>query len=175
MPKLPIGDIGPAMAVWDYDEAGETELGATLGTTELKTEDSVSEVFEEAYGDAPVDGVFAGTKNELTIPFTRQTLDNLEKVLPGSVLTGDGLVISNKCGSDMYASAVALCLKPIKDLVVSTDEKEWVLFYKVYPYKAYSIGFDRSGQRVFVVKFKVFPNQESGFEGEFYSIGVDTP
>jgi hypothetical protein len=171
MPKLPIGDIGPCEVVWDYGGTA-VKLSPFLGKVELTMKDSISKVFEEGYGDAPVDGVFAGSVMELTIPMTRSTLAQLEKVLPGSSLAAAVLTLKNKCGSDMYANAKQVCIKPMKDGIVSATKTEWTLIYKAHPYKEFAIPYSRSEQRVFAVKFLVFPSLESGEEGEYGQVGV---
>lgn len=171
MPKLPMGDIGPCEVEWDYGGT-VVKLSPFLGTVELTMNDTVNKVYEEKFGDAAVDGVFGGSVMELTVPMTRSTLAQLEKALPGSVLGGVMLVLKNKCGSDMYVDAKQVCIKPMKDGVTSTTKTEWVLLYKCHPYKGFTIGYDRSGQRVFATKFMVFPSLESGEEGDFGQVGV---
>jgi hypothetical protein len=171
MPKLPMGDIGPCEVVWDHGGT-PVRLSPFLGTVELTMNDTVNKVFEESYGDAPVDAVFGGSVMELTIPMARSTLAQLEKALPGSVLTGSVLVFKNKCGSDMYADSKQVCIKPMKDGKVSTVITEWTLLYHCHPYKSFTIQYDRSAQRVIVVKFMVFPSVESGEEGEYGQAGT---
>lgn len=173
MPKLPIGDITPCEIVWDY--AGVAlNLGPFLGSVSLKRDDSVSKVFEERMGDAAVDGVFAGSVMELTLPLTRSTWVQLAGLLPGTALSlPNELLLSNKCGSDMYVNAKQLCIKPIKDGVVSATESEWTLLFKVHPYNSWEIGWARDGQKLFGTKFLVFPDMSSAHLGEFGTLGVN--
>jgi hypothetical protein len=175
MPQLPILDISPCSVTWDY-EGTELRLDPYLGTVSLKHDDSVAKVYEEAFGDAYVDAVLSGGVVTLDIPMTRSTLEQLEKVLPGATLNvgGDVLTIKNKCGSDMYVDAKAIAIKPIKDNVVSTTKSQWTIIYKCYPYKAFDLSWDRDKQRVFLVKFMVFPVMESPHVGELYQIGETT-
>ena len=173
MPKLPMGDIGPCEVVWDYGGT-PVNLSPFLGRVSLTGEDSVSKVFEETYGDAAVDGVFSGSVLALQIPMTRSTLAQLETALPGTDLNGGGtiLTLSNLCGGAMYENAKAIVIKPIVNRVASTDHSKWSHIYKAHPMRAFELGFDRSGQRTFVVKFMVFPSLESGQEGKFGTLGV---
>lgn len=171
MPKLPMGDIGPCEVVWDYGGT-PVNLSPFLGRVSLTGEDSVAKVFEETYGDAAVDGVFSGSVLALTIPMTRSTLDQLEKALPGTSLNGSVLTLSNLCGGAMYENAKAIVIKPIVNRVPSTNHATWSHIYKAHPMRAFELGYDRSGQRTFVVKFMVFPSLESGQEGEFGTLGV---
>jgi hypothetical protein len=108
----------------------------------------------------------------MEVPMARSTLLQLVGVLPGAALVGNVLTFSNKCGSSMYDVAVPICLKPIIDGVVSTDKKSWILVYKCHAYRSFELPFDRATQRVHLVKFKVFPMQESGYEGKYFQEGV---
>lgn len=176
MPKLPIGDIGTVEIIYDYGyDSGlaNHRLSPFLGQVKFRMTDSIADVQEEAYGDAPVDGVFKGSVCELEVPMTRSTLDQLATVLPGVAKGTDQLVFTSKCGSSMYDSAVALLLKPIRDNVVSTDDAEWILIYKCHAYRSIELPFDRGTQRIHLVKFKVFPNQDSGYEGQYFQEGID--
>lgn len=175
MPKLPIGDIGTVEIVYDYGVGSgflNQRLSPVLGQVKFRANDAIADVQEEAYGDASVDGVFKGTVCELEVPMTRSTLAQLAAVLPSSSLSGAALSFKNAVGLDMYANAVAIVLKPIVDNVVSVTPAEWVLIHKCHAYRSIELPFDRSTQRVHLIKFKVFPCQESGLEGEYFQEGV---
>jgi len=183
MPKLPIGDISPCVIIWDYNWGwGGTPLpiGPYLGTVSLRMADSVSDVQEEGYGDAPVDAVFAGTVVELDVPMARNTLAQLAKMLgltsSMGTLSGSGKVLTlrNTAGCDMYANAKAIVIAPICNNVPDPDPNTWTLLYKCHPWRDFELGWDRAGQRVHMVKFKVFPNQDSGFCGEYGTEGMES-
>lgn len=179
MPQLFCKDIGPAAVVFDYGDKGSgtvyenLELICTLGTTSLKIEDQTADVYEEAYGDAPVDSVFKGSVAILEVPLTRESLTNLNKLFPVmSSLTGDVLTWKSPVGQAMRENAVAIVIKPIVNNVVSTVDGEWILIYLAHPIKTWDIGFDREGQRMLVVQFKIFPKQ-AGEAGDLFQLGVD--
>lgn len=175
MPKLPIGDIGSVEITYDYGtESGQANLVISpyLGQVKQRITDNLADVFEEEQGDAPVDSVFKGAIEEIEVPMARSTLAQLVGVMPGTGLVGSVLTFSNKVGSSMYDTAVPMLFKPKRDGVVSTTKTEWVLVYKVAAYRAIELTFDRGTQRVFLVKFKVFPNQDSGYEGKYHQIGT---
>jgi len=169
---LPIGDMGPAQVTWDPDGT-PVNFGPFKGPIELTASDEVNKIFEEGYGAAPVDAVFAGTVMELSMPMTRSTLQQLLTALPGSSLNGGGdvLTISNKCGGNMYPDAKPVVIKPMVDNVATAVKTKWTRVFKCYPFKAYSITFSNSDQRVLQVKFMVFPSQESGEVGKYHSLG----
>jgi len=177
MPKLPIGDISPCVIIWDYEGGGQMHIGPYLGTVSLRMTDSISDVQEEGYGDAPVDGVFAGTVVELDIPMARSTLNQLEATIGyvgmGS-LVGKVLTLKNMAGCDMYANAKQIVIAPICNNVPNPLPETWTLLYKCHPYREFELTWDRAGQRIHMVKFKVFPNQESGYCGEYGTEGMES-
>ena len=106
---------------------------------------------------------------------TRSTLAQLTALLEGVESGGENIAIfSVKSGCDMYSDAKQILIQPLCDNVPDTDEKTWILLYKCFPYRAFDIGFDRETQRVLNVIFKVFPNQDSGYEGRLYQFGVSS-
>ncbi len=174
MPQLPFKDKGPVRLTWDYGDSNLI-INPVLGTVSLTTTDSVSDIQEEGYGETPVDAVFTGTVVELNVPMTRSTLNQLTSLLPGVESGGtDIAIISVKSGCDMYSDAKQILIQPLCDNVPDPDSKTWILLYKCFPYRAFELAFDRESQRVLNVVFKVFPNQESGYEGRLYQIGVST-
>ncbi len=187
MPKLPMGDIGPCVVIWNYLNIDEVDgaafcLGPYLGTISLRMTDSVSDVQEEGYGDAPVDAVFAGSVVELDIPMARSKLTQLarmigdyhEPILHGLSTSGKVLTLKNMAGCDMYQYARQIVIAPICNNVPNSDPNTWTLLYKCHPYRDFELTWDRSGQRVHMVKFKVFPNQDSPFCGEYGTEGVES-
>ena len=193
MPKLPIGDIGPCVIIWDYNQfaAGSAFcIGPYLGTITLRVTDTISDVQEEGYGDAPVDGVFAGTVVELDVPMARNSLSQLvhtigygemgsqtyidDSIPPVPVPDGQVLTLKNMAGCDMYSSSKSILIAPICNNVPDADPHHWTMLYKCHPYREFELTWDRAGQRIHMVKFKVFPNQDSGFCGEYLLEGLPT-
>lgn len=171
MPKLPIGDIGPVEITWGYGESDAINLAPFLGSVSLKMTDSVKDVEEEAFGGAAVDAVLSGAVMDLETPMTRSTLLQLEKVLLG-ILTGNVLTLKGMTGCDMYSKAKVMVIKPVCDNVPSTNHAEWIELYKTYPLRAFDLKFDRSSQRIFLVKWKVFISQDSATYGDYGTLGM---
>jgi len=174
MPQLPFKDKGPAQVIWDYDGT-PLVLNPTLGTSALRLTDSVSDVQEEEWGETPIDAVFMGTVCELDIPMARSTMLQLETLLANAGVVNfaaDETKFKVKAGCAMYANAEDIVMKPLCDNVPSVTSSEWILIYKCHPYREFDLGFDRDGQRMHMVKFKVFPNMASGYEGELYQVGM---
>lgn len=175
MPKLPMGDISPCVIIWDYDSGSDYCIGPYLGTVSLRMTDSVSDVQEEGYGDAPVDAVFAGTVVELDVPMARNTLSELANTIGyGDMgnLVGNVLTLHNMAGCDMYENAKQILIAPVCNNVPDDDPHSWTLLFKCHPWRDFELTWDRNSQRVHMVKFKVFPNQDSGYCGEYGQEGL---
>jgi len=174
MPQLPFKDKGPVQLTWDYGDSNLV-INPVLGTVSLTTVDSVSDVQEERYGETPVDAVFTGTVVELAVPMTRSTLTQLISLLEGVESGGaDVAIFKVKSGCDMYSSSKQILIQPLCDNVPDADLTHAILLYKCFPYRDFDLGFNREDQRVHMVRFKVFPNQESGYEGKYYQYGVSS-
>jgi len=182
-----MGDIGPCVVIWDFGGGdGEMHIGPYLGTVSLRATDSISDVQEEGYGDAPVDAVFAGTVFELDVPMARSELVHLDHMLTyeknaagawtssRSGVSGKVITLKNMAGCDMYMYAKQIVIAPICNNVYNSDPSTWILLYKCHPYRDFELTWDRSGQRVHMVKFKVFPNQDSTYCGEYGTWGMES-
>jgi len=179
--SLPIHDIGPCEVVWGYGESGAIDLGPMLGATVYKGETHVQDIFEERYGDAPVDAVMIGTVATLEIRMTRSTLEQLNEILNAGGIEGapphEYIKMRNQMSCEMYDLAKSVVIKPICGDVdgvpqTSDDPAEWVQIFKCFPVAGWELTFDKSTQRVFPVTFKIFVSQESGQVGEFGTLGM---
>lgn len=176
MPQLPMLDISPGAFIVDYGVGSgfaNLEIQPTLGRSAVRADDQIADIFEEGYGDAPVDAVFKGLVAEIEIPMTRWAIATMADLFPvATTLTGDVLVVKSLVGQAMRENAVAVCIKPLVNNVVSTVDGQWLLFYLCHPVKSWDIGYDREGQRVTTVRFKVFPKMTSN-AGDLFQIGVN--
>ncbi len=172
-PQLPFGDKGPVQVVWDYGGTPELVINPTFGTVSLRLTDTMEDVEEEEWGNTPVDAVHSGTRVELDVPMARSTLDQLIGLLQGVESGGvDIAIFKAKSGCAAYENAKEIVLKPLCDNVPTTDTKKWIRIFKCYPFREFDLGFDRAGQRVHMVKFKVFVNLDSGYVGKLYQYGI---
>lgn len=174
MPKLPFGDKGVARVIFDYGGPNEIRVNPTFGKTELRVSDKVSDVAEEELGaDTPVDAVFTGTVTEMDVPMTRSTIAQIVTIFPGVVaLPGGGATFRVKAGCAMYENSVQVLLQPLCDNAPDVDPDHAILIYHAHPFRDFSLGFDSSSQRIHMVKFKVFPSQESARYGRTHQYGV---
>ncbi len=176
MPTSPMLDKGPCVLVWGYGESDAAYLGKTLGDVKVAMETNVSDINEDQAGDAAVNAVLTGSVITIDVPLTRLSVAELRRILHTEEPAGGPCIvpIENQIGCDLYSLAKALVIKPICGNVISTNPCEWIHFYKTYPVAGLDLTFNKDTQRIFPVKFKVFVSQESGFEGLFGTIGMDS-
>jgi len=171
MPMLPFRDIGPCEVHWGYGyQSGYMPLVMTpyLGRVIIRIADMVTDIHEEGKGIAPIDSFFEGTTVELEVPMTRSTLIQLAQTIGWQKmgrLTGPVLKLDNIAGFDMYPYTETVVIKPLCNNVPDPDPHNWIELHKCHPYREIELGFDRSGQRIHLVKFKVFPSRDSGYAG----------
>ncbi len=172
MPRLPIGDMSAAEVIWGYGESAPIIITPHLGRISLKDTVNVKDIQEESYGDNAVDARETGRPVEVSVPMTRSTLEQLEAAL-GGVLIGDVLTISADISCEgYYERSRPLLIQPKCGAVADPDHKTWIEIFHAYPIAAVDLGWARDEQRIFLVTFKTFISQESGHEGELYTIGV---
>lgn len=175
MSQLPIGDIGPCEVTWDYGGANPVIITPHLGKVSVRMADAVTDVRIDGQGVAPIEAFFEGATLELEVPMTRSTLSQLANTIGYrdlGTLAGNVLTLHNVAGIEMMAHAKQIVIKPLCIDVPDPDPHTWTLLYKCHPYRDFELGFDRSGQRVHMVKFKIFPNQDTGYEGNYFQEGL---
>lgn len=176
MPMSKLRDIVPGAIVLDYGDSPHENLiiRPTLGTININVPDAVADVFEEEYGDAPVDTIEKGTPVTIDVPFTRLQAWDLKELYPEKIeiQSADELIFKNLVGYSYFENARNMVIRPIVNNVLSTDQGEWVYFWHVHPYNNWSLGYDREGQKVFNVVFKVYPVQSGAHIGHYMKWGV---
>ena len=176
MPQGKLKDISPGAVVLDYGDSPHENLTIrpTLGTIMINAPESLADVFEEEYGDAPVDTVGKGIPVTVEVPFTRLQGWDLKELFPNAIeiQSGDELIIKNMTGYAFFENSRNMVIRPIIENVLSTDRSEWVYFWHVHPSINWALGYDREGQRVFQTLFKVYPVQTGTNRGRLFKFGV---
>ncbi|MBE3109312.1 MAG: hypothetical protein IMZ46_02190 [Acidobacteria bacterium] len=173
MPVSPIYDKGPVELVWGYGESDAAYLGKTLGAVKVTMVSKASDINEDQAGDAAVDAVLTGSTFEITVPLTRLSRRQLARVL-NTVASGCIIPIENQVGCSLYALAKQLVIKPLCGNMISAEPCRWIHLFKTYPIAGLDLTFDKETQRTFPVTFKVFVSQDSGYVGQFGTIGMDS-
>ena len=164
MPIGPFGDIGPCQLSW----YGWTITSIHEDGANFRVAMSTADVHEAEYGTGAVDSVATGYEQcEFEAPFTRITFGNLQRLTPGSSLSGGSITTtgavtghgSTAVGRTLYSASHELIVKRIVDGVTDTDTQRWLHLFKTYPIPRYDLVWTLEGQRAFMVLFKVFPLQ----------------
>ena len=175
MPRLPIGDIGPCEVTWDYGGDNPMVITPHLGKVSLRWADAVTDVHIDGQGIAPIEAFFEGATLELEVPMARSDIGQLAQTIGyrelGAFLN-DELALVNVAGLELSAHAKAIVIKPLCVGVPDPNPNHWTILYKCHPYRDFELGWDRRGQRIHMIKFKVFPNQDTGYEGEYLQEGI---
>ena len=171
MPILPVK--GPFEVYWD-PTGDNVQLSPFLGRIAFTTSDQISTIEDEFFGDTPVDAVPKGTLTEVSIPLTEPTYLKLATLLPGVENLGGGKIrFSVRSGAcSMYDNSKVLLFKPVCDFAEGADTLKYIHIYHAFPYRDIDLGIDREEQRVWMVKFIVFPSRESATYGKLYDYGA---
>ena len=170
-----IRDLGPCCIVWD--SAGTNlDFKPTYGTVTFRSEDNAEDIFEDGQGLAPVDAVFTGRVALLEVPITRPDISTLEAVMHDATKHKSSakykiLKVPNVVGDNMFPLAKEIILKPLIDNSCSGTSSEWIHIHRCYPMSMYEIGYDNSGQRIYNVTFKCFPDDASGQVNQIWRMG----
>ena len=175
-PQMFFKDVSPAALTIDYGPSGHANLNldAFLGALRAKKDDQVVDVYEEGYGDAPVDTVAKGSIVTIEAPLTRITPHEWALLFPNAIdiQSADELIWKNQVGYDFFANARNLVIRPLVNNVMSADPSEWLYYFYTHPFESWDVGFDREEQRVIMVNFKVFPVQSGTAIGRLFKRGV---
>jgi hypothetical protein len=161
MPISPFGDLGPCEIEW----GGTTITAIHEDGASFRLTMSSVDIKEGAYGTSPVDSVGTGYDQcEVEVPFTRVTYGNLQKLIPGSSMSSSYDITGHAksiVGTPLYDLSKELIVKRIVNGIADTDTKRWLHLFMTYPIPRFDIPYNISGQRGFMVLFKVFPLQSA--------------
>ena len=165
----PLLDLSPC--VIDYD-GGTVVFNKTQGGVKFRYQEFNAPIKEDQTGsETDVDEISTGAKCELEVPLTREELADLNYLFGNSSQTSSYLKVSNPVAESKFAGAVALIVKPIINGTVSTTNTQWLTIHRASPTINMELAYDNSGQRVFMVTFKGFPDDHSSRVGEFWRAG----
>lgn len=157
----PFGDLGPCEVWWNSSKVATVGEDGVNFHSVVESED----VKEAEHGNLPVDTVLTGFGNvSLDVPFTRIGYSDLASLMPGGTysagLSGETLikVYSAFTGTSLYDSAAETIVKRIVASTTDTDTNRWLHFPKSYPIPDFDILYNATGQRIYMVHFKVFPD-----------------
>lgn len=167
---FPFGDLGPCAVVWDPD-GDNLELNPTFGGVTFTDDPKFKEIREDGYGETPVDATFMGRETKLVVPMTRSSLTQLAAVIPSSTKGASNLVVATSCGTQMFADAKEVIVKPMIDNVPSATPAEWLHIFRAYPIAKSDFKYG-DAQRTCEVTFLCFPDDTTGNVGDMWRIGA---
>lgn len=168
------GKLGPAYAY--YGTAGaEATVGFSEGGMKWQVTTTTAEVKFDQRGVSAAKKIITGRGAQVTLMLAEDVLETYQLMFPGTQIEADTitpttrkLVITQNVGLDLLTVAKSLLIKPQVSGVPSTDENEWVRFYKAVPTDVSpTVEYNRDNQRIFEVVFDCFPDSAHD-----YALGV---
>jgi len=165
--KLP--NVGPAELTWN-----SVILGETFGGVNFRHTQETVEVFYDKYGRTVVDAITVGSVVTIEAKLTDTTVAQLNAVLYGSSVevTPDHLLVSNSVGESLFDDAQELIIKPMDGIIPTTDTTKHIHVFKCTPVANLDVVFDNENQKIYLVEFKVFPDDTTGNVGALWSLGA---
>ncbi len=151
--------LGPCAVTFNNNALGETKGGVKL------TFNSTMEPVTTDQSTSPVGMVETGKTCEIVVPLAEFALSVLAGVIPGSILTVDG-VDTTKMRLDISGAAIGSTLDfaaPLVLMPINGDSNDIVTVYHAIPQPNIEQTFDSSATpRVFSVKFTAMAG-DNGF------------
>lgn len=154
----PLRDLGPCIVLYN-----NVDLGATYGDVVFRYQEEDAAVYEDQAGTSSVDDINVGAVCEVEIPLSRMALSSLSSLIvgaSGSGTSGTTMTVKSAVGASRYDRAKELVLKPV--LVqgeADTNTATWLHIFKASPRPNFEITYNNSGQRVYRMTFKGYPDR----------------
>lgn len=164
--------IGPCAVI--FDPAPGTPVTLDVHTEEGATFESelfASQVKTAQAGEVPVSEVTKGRNGKLTVQVFETDLTKLAAMIKGASVAGSKLTVLNDVGSDLYALAKEVIVKPVANGAISTTAAEWLHILKTYPKAKPVWKYNANGQRYVEVVFEGYPSKDSGYVGVVWMTG----
>jgi hypothetical protein len=149
-----------------------TDLGFTKGGVEVEVQTSTHEVTVDQMGETPIDEIIMGRTVQVTVPMAETTLENLVKIMPGSVLVTDTVdptkkkvVVSTGVSTSLLKLAKELVLRP-----KGTNGADDFTIPKAMTAGALQFAYQTDQERVFNVVFKGYADSD----GELFIVGDES-
>jgi len=168
-------ELGPC-EIWFGTAGAELSIGAMVGGATLRGETLLADLKKDSFGDGIYDQQIVGANWTLEGNLGDLNMASLEDVIPGAVLTDDGLAtplqsklsISVPVGTSLRDIAKSLILKRIISGEVSTDEDNWWTFPIAAVVSNVELVFDATTQRRIPITFRILPDPSTkllGYKG----------
>lgn len=167
--EFPFASIGPCQVKFKGIDLGKTE-GGVVFTDKLNKVD----VKYDQTGSNPQKIIATGRDVEAKVPLAAAAVAILDGLVPGGVVSGSKLTVSNPVGLDLTTLAGELELIRIVNGSPSTDEEEILRIFKAVPTIDFNLTFDSSKTKIVTVTFTGIAEDVSGWVGRMWEAGNPT-
>jgi hypothetical protein len=153
------------------------DLGLTKGGVEVEVATETYEVMVDQFGNSPVNEYILARTVTVRIPLAESTLENLQRIMPGTTVVTSGAIpntksradVTNGTGLNLLDYAEKLILHP--KALPSSDKSEDFIVPLAATAGAISYAYKLDEERIFNVEFKGYPNSTTGL---LFQIGDET-
>ena len=171
MSELIHRNLGPSTVTWDPDGT-PIDLNPTHGGVIFRYSEAKAEIHEDQKGISVTNRVTVGCDLcELDVPMSNSSITQLLKAFANATPGANTLIVKNAVGQEVFSLAKEICVKPIRNGVVSVDVNEWLHIFRTYPKVNLEWPFDNSTQRVTKVVFEGYPDDYSTRVGYYWRMG----
>jgi hypothetical protein len=164
--EFPFQSIGPCQVKFNG-----VDLGYTDGEVMFSDKLDVVDIKYDQTGTNAQKKIATGRKVEAKVPLAAATVTILNGLVPGGVVTGTKLLVSNPVGLDLTTLAKVLTLIRIVNGVPSTDEEEILRIFSAIPSVDFDIPFGSTKPKIITVTFTGVALTTSGHVGEMWEAG----
>jgi len=148
--------------VYIGSEGSEENLGLTIGGVELELATETQQTMVDQFGDTVVKEVIRGRNLTIRMQLAETTIENLQKVMPGTTVIGTGLnskaVISTAVGYDLSANAQRMVLRPVNLDGATPDKSEDFVIGRVATAGGLTFAYSKDNERVYNSEFRAYPD-----------------
>lgn len=141
------------------------DLGYTKGGVQFEVTTETYEVTIDQFGETPVSNYITGRMARVTTPFAETTLENMQRLLPGSTLITDAVTPTKKkvevttgVGINLINTAQPLRLRPLG----LTDASEDITLPKANTPGNVTFAYELNRERIFNCEWFAYPDNATG-------------
>jgi hypothetical protein len=150
------------------------DLGYTKGGTTFEHKEETVKITYDQTGKNVQNIIGIGGSAIVKTALANPTLAQLEDIIPGAVIDGDGMIVSVSVGVDKRALAKELILTIMDGDVPSIDPEATLVIFVAVPTYEGNLKFDDSTQRQHNITFEALPDDASGNVNALYRFGLSS-
>lgn len=140
------------------------DLGLTIGGVEVTVETTTKEIKVDQFGDTVASEYIMGRQIMVKVPMAETTVENMNSIMPGSVLTGpegaSKVEVRSGVNTNLLDAAKVLILRPVEKVDEDTpdgsndDKSEDLTVWKAATPGAASFAYKYNEERILNAEFK---------------------